>query len=69
MSRVEPTEIEKYFDFFKNLSHDCIVIITFSVMILSYLILSVSDAPSIQKNIASYAYPWFVFSPAFLLEF
>ena len=33
--------------------------------ILSYLF---TDAPSIQKIIASYTYLWFVFSPAFLLE-
>ena len=34
----------------------------------NYLILSVTDAPSIQKNIASNAYPWFVFSPAFFIR-
>ena len=37
----------------------------YDYLILSYLF---TDAPTIQKIIASYAYLWFVFSPAFLLE-
>ena len=39
--------------------------IEYIFLILSYLF---TDAPSIQKIIASYAYLWFVFSPEFLLE-
>ena len=36
-------------------------------MAMVYLILYITDAPSIQKIIASYAYPWFKTSPAFWL--
>ena len=45
--------------------HDIVIMEIHPYLILSYLF---TDAPSIQKSIASYAYLWFVISPAFVLE-